>query len=86
MKNEDLHSRFMTLIAFINQAIERVENGKNVDLANLNREVERLCEDAKKADPAAMPDIKTLMAELISRLDELSLRLTELKQKYTNGH
>ncbi|MGQ0527237.1 MAG: hypothetical protein ACT4OY_04310 [Alphaproteobacteria bacterium] len=86
MSNETILGRFHILIAFVVQATGRVEAGKSVDLANLNREVDRFCEDAKKADPAMMPDIKILMAELISRLDDLSLRLVETKQKYTNGH
>ncbi len=79
--SDDLKRRFEDLIEYINKANEDVLNNRIRKLADLDQTVTTLCHDVEAAEPVVAKDIQPLMAEMISKLDELAQNLTEFQQR-----
>jgi hypothetical protein len=75
-----LDDRFERLIDQLREATRQTDEGKTVDLKNIEKEIEALCSDAKKATPEEASALQTLMAKMISQLDELEASI-KLHQK-----
>ncbi len=79
--SDELKRRFEDLIAYINKANEDVLDGRIGELADLDKDVTALCRDVESSEPALARDMQPLMAEMISKLDELAQNLTEFQQR-----
>ncbi len=79
--SDELKQRFEDLIAYINKANEDVLSDKVGELTELDKDVTALCRDVESAEPELARDIQPLMAEMISKLDELAQSLTEFQQR-----
>ena len=74
---ESLTQRFDELLAFIDQANSTVLNGKMPDLGNVDKKVALLCKDIEGADPEIAKQTQPMMAQMITKLDELAQSLNE---------
>lgn len=66
-----LEIKFENLAADIEQAMARMDAGETVDLTFLNQRIAEVCSGALIAEAALQKDMKTPLAKLIGKLDEL---------------
>ena len=76
---EQIAVRLQELTSFIQNAKEKLGNGEVVDLAHLDGEVEQICEQALKLKPEEALNVQPVMAEMISKLEELGLALKDFQ-------
>jgi hypothetical protein len=72
MSEQTLPERIQNLIGMIDQAITQVEGGEMIDLANLDDEVQAVCEAAENPAIEEMEMVDEKMDEMIGKLEELS--------------
>ncbi len=80
--SDELKRRFEDLIEYIHKANEDVIGDRVCELTKLDETVAALCRDVGSAEPAVAKDVQPLMAEMISKLDELARNLTEFQQRH----
>ncbi len=79
--SDELKRRFEDLITYIDKANEDISNGQARKLSALDKTVTALCRDMEDAEKSVANDMQPIMAELISKLDELERNLTEFQQR-----
>ena len=77
IQDNDLVQAFRDQITFINNACEKLEQGNVPDLSAIEKDMERLCEQAKGTDPETAHALCGLMAEMINDLENLARRIKE---------
>ena len=88
MSQNDFEDRFAALNDLIQQAETALIQGKVVRFHDLESNMNDLCTAAENAAPEIAASLREPMAEMISRLDALALKLEEfknLKQQEQNG-
>ncbi len=81
----DIRLQLEKLIETIELASIKVSEGYVIELPTLQAEVEALCARVIKAEPHDARSMQPLMADLISRLDELAEHLEDFKSKKQEG-
>lgn len=78
---QSLQKKLDELISFIDQSINTAHQGQNPDLGNLDHRVADLCRDLQLAPADVAKPMQADMARMISKLDELEMIITDLKNK-----
>ncbi|GJL84387.1 MAG: hypothetical protein DHS20C02_01620 [Micavibrio sp.] len=81
MSDENYEERFHELTTFVEDALTKVKSNEMPDLSNLDERVSGLCSDIEAADDETTARVQPMMAEMIGKLDELALALSEYQQK-----
>ncbi len=85
MSNDNIgaafEDRFHELISFVEEALHKVQEDEMPDLSDLDGRVSNLCRDVESAGQEAAESVQPLMADMITKLDELAMVLTEYQQK-----
>ena len=66
------------------EARQAVENGKQVDLSGLEREVDEICAQLGGVPPGAAANIRLMLVVLMDDLERLTASLTSAHQKLTS--
>ncbi|MEM6781597.1 MAG: hypothetical protein AAF569_07015 [Pseudomonadota bacterium] len=77
---QDIKTRMQELTSFVVQANDTINAGQMVDLQGLDDEVASLCDRTLALPPQQAADIQPLMAEMISKLEELGRSLETFQQ------
>ena len=75
-----LTERLQELIEFIEKANHSMDEGAVPSLGNLDQTVALLCSDVEKSEPEIARQAQPLMAQMITKLDELAVKLQNLQQ------
>ncbi len=78
---QEYEERFQELTGFVEDALTKVKGDEMPDLSNLDERVSGLCSDIESADDETTARVQPMMAEMIGKLDELALALTEYQAK-----
>ena len=81
----DFTKRFEDLIDFIDASIVEVRGGKMVAMDELESIVAKLCADLEKADAETAKSTQPLMAQMITKLDELAQGLVDFQIEKQGG-
>lgn len=76
---DDLRTRMQKLGEFIADAEDTIRGGKMVDMSGLDRDVTEICQLAATLPPAHAITIQPDMADLIGRVERLSMALRDYK-------
>lgn len=79
---QDISIRMQDLIHFIEDASESVRSGVMTDLQGLDEEVASLCDRTISLPPEQALEVQPLMAEMISRLEDLGRALKEFQDQH----
>ncbi len=76
MSNSDsITNKLKEMSLFIDQAEAALKKGEVINLSHLDKEVEKLCEQALNLPPEDAKAIQPIMGEVISKLENLALSL-----------
>ena len=78
---QQFYARFEEKIAFLDKLMACVTNGELVPLEMLDSDINTLCKEVERADPAVAYKVQPIMAKMINRLDELVQALDAYKEK-----
>jgi hypothetical protein len=78
---DTLETRFKNLTDIIREAIYQTNDGKTIDLGDMDKKIQKLVTDVSKADLISKKSLERPMAELIARLDELEQSLSAHKSR-----
>lgn len=80
MNNVDhIIKRLNELNLFIDKAQEKLHKGEIINLSHLDQEVGALCEQTLRLKPVDAVKAQPIMAEMISKLENLSISLKEFQ-------
>lgn len=77
--SNDFKKRFDDLIGFIDNSLADVRAGNLVEMESLEKIVATLCADIEKADAETAKDTQPMMAQMITKLDELAQGLLDFQ-------
>jgi hypothetical protein len=87
MTNADrINEKLSGLTAQIDEARARLDKGEVVNLSYLDEEVEQLCQQALSLPPHETAKIQEPMADMISRLEQLSVALKDFQTTLKNDY
>lgn len=78
-KADDIAQRLQELTEFIVNAQAQLKNGEVVNLSHLDDEVGQLCDETLKLKPEEAVRVQPIMADMISKLEELGLALKDFQ-------
>lgn len=76
-----LTQRLQDLIVFIDEANASMDRDAVPTLNNLDQKVAKLCMDVEQSPPVIAKQIQPLMAQMITKLDELALKLQDFQTR-----
>lgn len=74
-------TRMKEINQFIDNAQTSLKNGRVINLSHLDDEVGQLCEQTLSLPPVEAKAVQPVMAELIGKLENLSLSLQSFQEK-----
>jgi hypothetical protein len=75
-----IRKKMQQLGEFITDAEVTARNGKVTDMSGLDKDVSLICKQAMDLPPAQALGLQSDMADLIGRLERLSMALSEFKE------
>jgi hypothetical protein len=85
-KAQNIIIRLTELSSFIDEAQTKLDNGEIVNLTHLDDEVSTLCEETLSLPPQEAVQVQAVMAEMISKLEKLSVALQEFQDNLKSGN
>ncbi len=79
----DLQEQIENMILLVEGADRKVREGVIVDMNSLESDVAALCARVTQSDPVLARAVQPLMADLITRLDQLVVSLDDFKTQHT---
>lgn len=80
-------ARLQELTSFIEDARNKLSNGEIIKIAHLDGEIAQICNQTLSLPPKEAVQVQPIMANMISRLEELGLALKDFQNnlKSKNG-
>ena len=76
---DQISQRLQKLASFIEESQAKLQQGEVVNLSHLDDEVGELCDQALKLKPEDAVKIQPIMADMISKLEELGVALQDFQ-------
>lgn len=85
MNKDQIIARLTQTIDTINQAQNDVAAGKVKDLSFMDKDVAVICNDIMKLSPDEAAQVQPIMADMITRLEQLAGSLQAYKDQFNQG-